>query len=81
MRAGLRWPEAEMEFCSIYLRPVPKLLIQFIGELGLWGERDEFLDYLCEVDLSGDEYEIRLYGFKKELQFRGTLDEFAKQYG
>ena len=25
MRASRRWPENGMEFCSIYLRPVPKL--------------------------------------------------------
>ena len=58
-----------------------KQLIMIIGELGLCGERDDFLDYLCEVDLSEDEYAIRLYEFKKELQFSGTLDEFAEQYG
>ena len=58
-----------------------KQLIKIIGELGLWGERDEFLDYLCEVDLSEDEYQIRLYGFEKKLEFGGTLNEFAEQYG
>jgi hypothetical protein len=58
-----------------------KQLIMIIGESGLWGERDEFLDYFCEVDLSENEYAIRLYGFEKELQFSGTLDEFAEQYG
>ena len=43
-------------------------------------ERDEFLDYLCIVDISDDEYKIRIYGYKKKLIFEGTLDEFSEKY-
>ncbi len=43
-------------------------------------ERDDFLNYLCEVDLIDDGYKITIYGFKKKLLFEGTLEEFADQY-
>ncbi len=43
-------------------------------------ESDEYLDYLCEVDISDDNYKVTIYGYKKKLLFEGTLDEFSEQY-
>ena len=43
-------------------------------------ERDEYLDYLCEVDISEDNYKINLYGYNRKLLFEGTLDEFSEHY-
>ena len=45
-----------------------------------YGERDSFLDYLCEFDISNYEYKVTIYGFQKELLFEGTLEEFANKY-
>ncbi len=41
---------------------------------------DDFLSYLCVVDVSNKDYKIKIYGFGKELLFEGTLDEFADKY-
>ncbi len=41
---------------------------------------DEYLSYLCEVDISDDDYKIKIYGYEKELLFEGTLEEFSEQY-
>jgi hypothetical protein len=43
-------------------------------------ESDDHLDYLCEIDISDDDYKITIYGYGKKLLFEGTLDEFAKNY-
>ena len=43
-------------------------------------ERDEYLDYLCEVDISEDNYKINLYGYNRKLLFEGTLDDFSEHY-
>ena len=43
-------------------------------------ERDDYLDYLCEVDISEDDYKITIYGYEKKLLFEGTLDEFSEKY-
>ncbi|RKZ50954.1 MAG: hypothetical protein DRR16_12470 [Candidatus Parabeggiatoa sp. nov. 3] len=43
-------------------------------------ERDDYLDYLCEVDISDDDYKITIYGYEKKLLFEGTLDEFSEKY-
>ena len=43
-------------------------------------ERDDYLDYLCEVDISEDDYKITIYGYQKKLLFEGTLDEFSEKY-
>lgn len=55
-------------------------LIELIGEGGLYGEDDDYLDYLCEVDISQDNYVIKLYEYKNILDFQGSLDEFAEKY-
>ncbi|KHD05833.1 hypothetical protein PN36_28075 [Candidatus Thiomargarita nelsonii] len=58
-----------------------KKLIQLIGKNGLYdGVEDSFLDHLCEVDVSQDNYVIKLYGFEKRLDFCGSLTEFAEKY-
>ncbi len=51
-------------------------VIKFFGSDGLYGERDEFLDYLCEVNFVKKEVHITLYSFKKELLFKGDWGEF-----
>jgi len=43
-------------------------------------ERDEYLDYLCEVEISEENYTVTIYGYNKKLLFEGTLDEFSEQY-
>ena len=43
-------------------------------------ERDDYLSYLCEVDISDDDYKITIYGYEKKLIFEGTLDEFSEKY-
>ncbi len=43
-------------------------------------ERDDVLSYLCEVDISDDEYKIKIYGYEKKLLFEGSLDEFSEKY-
>jgi hypothetical protein len=58
-----------------------KRLIQLIGKNGLYdGAEDSFLDHLCEVDVSQDNYVIKLYEYKKQLEFCGSLEEFAEKY-
>ena len=57
-----------------------KKFIQLIGEDGLHGEDDDFLDYLCEVDISQDDYVIKLYEYKNILDFQGSLEKFAEKY-
>ncbi len=42
-------------------------------------ERDDYLDYLCKVDISDDDYKITIYGYEEELLFEGTQSgTFAK---
>ena len=43
-------------------------------------ESDEFLDYLCIVDIFDNEYNIKIYRFGKEVLFEGNLDQFSEQY-
>jgi hypothetical protein len=43
-------------------------------------ERDDYLDYLCKIDISDDDYKITIHGYEKKLLFEGTLDEFAERY-
>jgi len=43
-------------------------------------ESDDYLSYLCEVDISGDNYQITIYGYEKKLIFEGTLGEFSEKY-
>ncbi len=43
-------------------------------------ESDEYLNYLCEVDISDNDYRVTLYGYDKTLLFEGTLDEFSAKY-
>lgn len=43
-------------------------------------ESDDYLDYLCKVDISGDEYRITIYEYEMKLLFEGTLDEFSEKY-
>ena len=43
-------------------------------------ESDEGLSYLCEVDVSEEDYKIAVYGYNKKLLFEGTLDEFSENY-
>ena len=43
-------------------------------------ENDDMLSYLCEVDISDDDYIITIYGYQKKLLFKGALDEFSAQY-
>ncbi len=43
-------------------------------------ERNEYLDYLCEVDVSEEHYKVTVYGYNKKLLFEGTLDEFSEHY-
>lgn len=58
-----------------------KKLFQLMGQNDLYcGEEDHFLDHLCEVDVSQDDYVITLYGYKKRLDFQGSLTEFAEKY-
>ena len=57
---------------------VNKQLLSFMCDG--YGERDSFLDYLCEIDISNDIYQVTIYGYKKKLLFEGTLEEFANKY-
>jgi len=43
-------------------------------------ESDDFLSYLCEVDISDDKYWITIYGYDNKLLFEGTLDKFSEKY-
>ena len=43
-------------------------------------ERDEWMDYLCIVDISDEHYKITIYGYGKKMLFEGSLDEFAEKY-
>ncbi len=43
-------------------------------------ERDDLLNYLCEVDISGENYIVTLRGFGGRLIFEGELGEFSKIY-
>ena len=43
-------------------------------------ESDDYLDYICEIDISDDDYKIKIYGYEKKLLFEGTLDEFSEKY-
>lgn len=40
---------------------------------------DKYLDFLCEVNISGGDYKVTLYNYGK-LIFSGTLDEFSAKY-
>ena len=46
----------------------------------MFDESDDFLSYLCEVEVLEDNYCIKVYGFDKELNFEGSLDEFSRKY-
>ncbi len=75
-----------MEFCAKFDQTVKNSrycrylkvqeVIKFFGSDGLYGERDEFLDYLCEVNFVKKEVHITLYSFEKELLFKGDWGEF-----
>jgi len=58
------------------------LLINLMGSYALEadGERDENLDFLCEVDLSFEDYVIRLHEWHKGIVFEGNLAEFSEKY-
>jgi hypothetical protein len=43
-------------------------------------ESDDILNYLCEVDVSDDDYKITIRGYGGKLLFEGTLAEFSKKY-
>ena len=38
------------------------------------------LNYLCEVDISKDDYKIKVFNFDKEKIFEGDLQEFSLSY-
>jgi|GEM_PF-2200557 len=60
-----------------------KAMLKLMGlyALDADGERDMHLDYLCEVDLSQEDYMIRLSEWGKGLVFEGNLTAFSQQYG
>jgi hypothetical protein len=41
---------------------------------------DDMLNYLCEVDISKDDYKIKVFNFDKEKIFEGDLQEFSLSY-
>lgn len=45
-----------------------------------YDEDDDFLSYLCDIEVLEDDYYIKVYGFDKELNFEGSLDEFSMKY-
>jgi hypothetical protein len=40
----------------------------------------DMLNYLCEVDISKDDYKIKVFNFDKEKIFKGDLQEFSLGY-
>ncbi|MBO0612953.1 hypothetical protein [Thiothrix fructosivorans] len=58
-----------------------KRLFQMFALVGLYdGGGDENMNYLCEVDISQNQYKITIHGFQQKLLFQGTLEEFARCY-
>ena len=43
-------------------------------------ESDDYLDYLCDIDIADNTYHIKLYGYDKNILFDGMLNEFAAKY-
>ncbi|OQX10561.1 MAG: hypothetical protein BWK73_19935 [Thiothrix lacustris] len=56
-------------------------LFQFFAMDGLYdGGGDDGMSYVCDVDISQNQYAVTLSGFGQKLLFQGTLDEFARCY-